>query len=187
MKYQSFIRLLFQKSSSVYERSYLYAVPDFVPLSGLTWLIMCFARWLWKFLATFIPSSKQWCLQLTRKRSDMTSFCVHPAVPLSVAYDDKFKAANYKDNTHTQSSGAVWKSRWTSWAPVPNKPTVSVDVKQHFIIIRISYTHTLTTAVGNIESIVKRPTTLANRWQCEAGSHAVFRSLSPVRSVAPLR
>ena len=33
---------------------------------------------------------------------------------------------------HLQSSGAVWKSRWTSWAPVPNKPTVSVDVKQHF-------------------------------------------------------
>ena len=27
----------------------------------------------------------------------------------------------------------VWKWRWTSWAPVPNKPTVSVDVKpQHF-------------------------------------------------------
>ena len=34
----------------------------------------------------------------------------------------------------SQSSGAVWKSRWPSWAPVPNKPTVSVDVKQHFII-----------------------------------------------------
>ena len=31
-----------------------------------------------------------------------------------------------------QSSGAVWKSRWPSWAPVPNTPTVSVDVKQHF-------------------------------------------------------
>ena len=31
-----------------------------------------------------------------------------------------------------QSSGAVSKSRWTSWAPVPNKPTASVDVKQHF-------------------------------------------------------
>ena len=30
-----------------------------------------------------------------------------------------------------QSSGAVWQSRWPSWAPVPNKPTVSVDVKQH--------------------------------------------------------
>ena len=30
-----------------------------------------------------------------------------------------------------QSSGAMWKSRWPSWAPVPNKPTVSVDVKQH--------------------------------------------------------
>ena len=25
------------------------------------------------------------------------------------------------------------KSRWTPWTPVPNKPTVSVDVKQHFI------------------------------------------------------
>ena len=31
-----------------------------------------------------------------------------------------------------QSSGAAWKSKWPSWAPVPNKPTVSVDVKQHF-------------------------------------------------------
>ena len=31
----------------------------------------------------------------------------------------------------TQSSGAVWKSRWPSWDPVPNKPTVSVHVKQH--------------------------------------------------------
>jgi len=33
---------------------------------------------------------------------------------------------------HCQSSRAVWKSRWTFCAPVPNKPTVSVDVKQHF-------------------------------------------------------
>ena len=29
------------------------------------------------------------------------------------------------------SGGAVWKSRWTSWVHVPNKPTVSVDVEQH--------------------------------------------------------
>ena len=36
------------------------------------------------------------------------------------------------DTLINQSSGAVWKSRWPSWAPVPNKPTVSVDVKQHF-------------------------------------------------------
>ena len=33
---------------------------------------------------------------------------------------------------HSASSGGVWKSRWTSWAPVLHKPTVSVDVKQHF-------------------------------------------------------
>ena len=31
---------------------------------------------------------------------------------------------------YSQSSGAVRKSRWLSWAPVPNKPMVSVDVKQ---------------------------------------------------------
>ena len=35
-----------------------------------------------------------------------------------------------------QSSGAVWESRWPSWAPVPNKPTVSVDVKQHLTAYR---------------------------------------------------
>ena len=28
----------------------------------------------------------------------------------------------------SQSSVIVWESRWPSWAPVPNKPTVSVDV-----------------------------------------------------------
>ena len=35
------------------------------------------------------------------------------------------------DRARYQSSGAVWKSRWPSWVSVPNKPTVSVDVKQH--------------------------------------------------------
>ena len=35
-----------------------------------------------------------------------------------------------------QSSGGVWKSRCPSWAPVPNTPTVSVDVKQHFNITK---------------------------------------------------
>ena len=29
----------------------------------------------------------------------------------------------------------MWNSRWPSWAPVPNKPRVSVDVKQHFSLI----------------------------------------------------
>ena len=31
-----------------------------------------------------------------------------------------------------QSSGAVWKLRWPSLVPVPNKPMVSVDVQEHF-------------------------------------------------------
>ena len=33
---------------------------------------------------------------------------------------------------YVQSSGAAWKLTWLSWATIPNKPTVSVDVKQHF-------------------------------------------------------
>ena len=37
----------------------------------------------------------------------------------------------YLSRLKRQSSGAVWKSRWPSWVPVPNKPTVSVDIKQH--------------------------------------------------------
>ena len=32
----------------------------------------------------------------------------------------------------------MWQSRWPSWAPVPNKPTVFVDVKQHFNQKRVS-------------------------------------------------
>ena len=40
-------------------------------------------------------------------------------------------------DTKRSSSGAVWKSRWTSWAPVSNKPTVSVDVKQHFSQLQV--------------------------------------------------
>ena len=32
--------------------------------------------------------------------------------------------------TVPHSSGAVWKSRWPSWAPVPNKPTVSAHVTE---------------------------------------------------------
>ena len=38
----------------------------------------------------------------------------------------------------SQSSGAVWKSRWPSWALIPHKPMVSVDVKQHFIATVLS-------------------------------------------------
>ena len=40
--------------------------------------------------------------------------------------------------------GAVSKLRWTSWAPVPNKPTVSVDVKQHFNHVTIVLKKTTT-------------------------------------------
>ena len=37
--------------------------------------------------------------------------------------------------------------RWTSWAPIPNKPTVSVDVKQQAATI-VAATVTTTAAVA---------------------------------------
>ena len=43
-----------------------------------------------------------------------------------------YKKSVIAGRVELESSGAVWKSRWPSWAPVPSKPTVSVDVKQHF-------------------------------------------------------
>ena len=41
---------------------------------------------------------------------------------------------------HTQSSGAVWESRWTSRAPVPNKPTFLV--MQTNALKKQQHTHT---------------------------------------------
>ena len=54
----------------------------------------------------------------------------------TVLYKKSERFHNPKKQLKTQSSGAVWKSRWPSWAPVPNKPTVSVDVKQYSAIIK---------------------------------------------------
>ena len=63
---------------------------------------------------------------------------------LNVLHDRKYTVwmrvrANFSSEilrawTLAQSSVAVWNSRWPSWAPVPNRPTVSVVVKQHFDI-----------------------------------------------------
>ena len=47
----------------------------------------------------------------------------------------KHRQTNDDDDVQSpiqSSSGAERMSRWTSWAPVPNKPTLSVDLKQHF-------------------------------------------------------
>ena len=47
----------------------------------------------------------------------------------------------WKQAVTSELRSSVWKSRWPSWAPVPNKPTVSVDVKQHPTnqLVKISY------------------------------------------------
>ena len=51
---------------------------------------------------------------------------------------ESFMALTYKVSKLARcaphSSGAVWKSRWPSWAPIPNNPTVSMDVMQHSTI-----------------------------------------------------
>ena len=52
--------------------------------------------------------------------------------------------------------GTVSKSRWPSWAPVPNKPTVSVDVKQHFIIIEHSAGTGFIVCIGLLECWLDR-------------------------------
>ena len=57
-------------------------------------------------------------------------FITPSLISLMVSVDVKHHV--YLLNWFHQSPGAVWKSRWPSWAPVPNKPLVSVDVKQHF-------------------------------------------------------
>ena len=55
---------------------------------------------------------------------------------------------NYRHHRYRAQELAVWKSsRWSSWALVPNKPTVSVDVKQHFnnpslLILHLSHVRT---------------------------------------------
>ena len=49
-----------------------------------------------------------------------------PGIHVSTRYINSTRSTFFP-----QSSGAVLKPRWPSWAPVPNTPTVSVDVKQH--------------------------------------------------------
>ena len=46
--------------------------------------------------------------------------------------EERLRAGNGWSSGGEIQSSAVWKSRWPSWASVPNKPTVFVDVKQHF-------------------------------------------------------
>ena len=45
---------------------------------------------------------------------------------------DRNKKSMSRPSRCFELRSCVWKLRWMSWAPVPNKPPVSVDVKQHF-------------------------------------------------------
>ena len=78
----------------------------------------------------------------TRHKAQLTSFFIEELGLLGrnrwsseiqgTALGKCLRARTCKYRSMPRSSGAVWKSRWTSWVPVPKKPTVSVDVEQHF-------------------------------------------------------
>ena len=64
-------------------------------------------------------------LQKSHEESDTSFPPFSPSlISLMASVDDKHHV--YYLRTRAQES------RWTSWDPFPNKPTISVDVKQHF-------------------------------------------------------
>ena len=56
-----------------------------------------------------------------------------------------------------QISRAVWKSRWPSGAPVHNKPSVSVDVKQYFIITKVGFSELRSCVKVEVAVLGSRP------------------------------
>ena len=79
-----------------------------------------------------LPPWRHLCVMGNRKASAPEAMCFYLLWSFVWRWTNK---SQFKQSWSTQSSGAVWKSRWLSWAPVPNKPMVSVDVKQHFNIV----------------------------------------------------
>jgi len=54
----------------------------------------------------------------------------------TLVYAANFAHYEYKRRQRLQSDTSSVKVRWPSWAPVPDKPTVPVDVKQHPTTVR---------------------------------------------------
>ena len=101
-----------------------------LPTETLKWLsslpiLMQKSFWWWQCSDTYIIS-------LSPHRH--TPFAP-PPLPFSPSLLSLMVSVDVKHHVYlqlsTQRSEAVWKSRKPPWAPVPNKPTVSVDVKQH--------------------------------------------------------
>ena len=74
-------------------------------------------------MACWLPVSRWWPLSVQACHVYLLLNKIISTTPQFYAVSvNSFRYTFYWTN---QSSGAVWKSRWTSWAPVPNKPTVS--------------------------------------------------------------
>ena len=89
-------------------------------------------------------------------------------------FNESTNSPEASDGEEKSELRAVWKSRWTSWAPVPNKPTISVDVKQHFSFRRKpfwAWLHWVFNLTEIVESVLLNRRIsychiLINQWQC---------------------
>ena len=64
----------------------------------------------------------------------MLEFCSHKCAAVAAVLPVLHIYLYISLDLSIQSSGALRKSRWPSWVPAHNKPTVSVDVKQNLSI-----------------------------------------------------
>ena len=68
-----------------------------------------------KYRSLNLPTLSTTCLSSCKSVSQSVSRCLTPSQPVRLYQGDS------SSKRHT-SSGAVWKSRWPSWAPRPNEP-----------------------------------------------------------------
>ena len=118
----------------------------FIYVRYLSILFRIYVRHAWSRNRTRPRIMQYACLQ-EKRQQPLATATTHGATSTSTAQADqrgnvrRRSSKRWPFNTtavccsvqsSVQNSGAVWNSRWPSWAPVRNKPTVSVDVKQHF-------------------------------------------------------
>ena len=78
-----------------------------------------------------LPVLSYWCMAYTKSAPRRQQFIVAPAMsqpnravstPLRRMFKTRYKRLQSVIQNH-HSSGAVWESRWTSWAVRPNEPS----------------------------------------------------------------
>ena len=105
--------------------------------------------------------------------------CSHIGLSLSLIFQltsEDIKRHNSSSNIPSESSGAVWKSRWPSWAFHPNDSKmslmVSVDIKQHWAMLKC-----WSQFVPNISTDIKGHEALLHNQHSKQSSGAVWKPL----------